>query len=264
MPTLSPFQRLPPEIRYQIYEDLFPPCRVQIIRRKDVGPARKSHYRLYHRPCRIRDTQTQRVTGTSRTARRTASTLLALTMTCRVVYCETIFLLYSSMQFIFTSTKAVSRFLKTTRPDAQAAIQHIELSHIMYNEPKLTVNRIYKERSDRAWYDVCKLMAKATKSLRVLHFRLRIRDWPIRLQVGERWSLPLAEFGDREERLHYVDIQLKTPMFDRAEVQAVARELEATLMDPAEFQMREDERLARKLSPAKKARNVLRLVFDMS
>ncbi|THC91568.1 hypothetical protein EYZ11_008963 [Aspergillus tanneri] len=259
---LSPFQRLPPEIRWQIYQDLFYPHRVEILRCKDKSPdpSRPARYRLYHRQLQPRDTQSQDIRPS--TGRRSYPPLpLALIFTCRLMYCETILLFYSTMQFVFISTKSAARFLKITDKDAQSAIRHVELNHVMYNEPRLTEFRVYKFRSDMAWYLVCDDMAQALVSLSVLHVHMTVYDWPIHLEVGERWSFPLLVFGQYGDQLDYAKIRLRMPRFSEEKLRFVARDLEQKIMKPQRFQIREDERLARKLMGSVKAKKILKVVF---
>ncbi|KAL5364649.1 hypothetical protein BJX96DRAFT_188007 [Aspergillus floccosus] len=254
-PSLPGFLRLPAEIRWQIYSHLFPPRRVEILRKRDTtDPTRQNRYRLYHRARPPRRTQRQQPLARPISS---AARPLALALTCRTTYRETILQLYATTQFVFTATRAVARFLARTTPAAQAAIRHVELAHVMYNEPRLSEFRRFKHRSDLAFFDVCAVMAKSWTALRVLHVDLAVMDWPIRLQVGERWSWPLVVFGQYGEGLEYVDIRLRTGRFDDDRRREVARELEQKLMKPACFLKREEERSKLK---KKKARKVLTLV----
>ncbi|KAF7596160.1 hypothetical protein BBP40_003059 [Aspergillus hancockii] len=253
------FLRLPQEIRWQIYQYLFEPRRVEILRLKEktAVPSKTSHYRLYHKLQQARNlfTQAMLLYGED------ATLLFNLVFTCQTIYSETILLLYSTTQFIFNSTNSMVRFLKTTSKDTQAAIQHVELNHIMYNEPRLTAFRPYKIRSDIAWYNVCDDMAEAFSSLKVLHVKIAIYDWPIRLEVGELWSMPLLLFGHHNGGLDFVNIQLQMRRFKNERLQTVARALEQKMMKPRMFQIREDGRLAKELAGPIKAKSVLRLVF---
>lgn len=184
---------------------------------------------------------------------------IGLVLSCRTVYRETVLQLYAQTHFVFNTTKTVSRFLRTTTRDTQACITHIELNHVMYNEPRLTEFRYFKLRSDMAWYLACEEMALRLSGLRVLHVRLTVHDWPIRLVVGERWSLPLLFFG-RDGGLDYVAVKLRVGMFAEEKVREAERGLEERIMGPRRWEIREDERLARELTGPVKTR-VLRLVI---
>ncbi|KAF7168510.1 hypothetical protein CNMCM5623_001530 [Aspergillus felis] len=259
---LSAFQRLPGELRWRIYELVFDVHRVEILRSRDKNPEnniRRVHYRLYHRQLRPRDPKTH--VAPSSEGRFTCPPLpIALLITCRSIYRDTLCLFYSRMQFIFNTTRTVVRFLKITNKEAQTAIQHIELNHTMYSEPALLNFRWYKCMSDMAWYNACDDLTVYCKSLRVLHIDMTIRDWPISLQVGERWSLPLLAFARYGPRLDWVDIRLHMGSFKQDQLEKVAREIEEQIMDPTAFQIREDERLARELAGPVKAK-VIRLMF---
>lgn len=274
-PRPSPAQKasfllLPPEIRLQIYQEIFHLHRVEIIRRKDRRwPNKKNkkklkptRYRLCYRQLALRDVQSQfvqRYPGMSMASYEPLPT--ALVFTCRLTYCETIRLFYSTMQFVFNCTKTTARFLKTTRKDLQSAINHVELNQTMYNEPRLTEFRKYKFRSDRAWYLVCDQMSQNFESLRVLHVHLTVYDWPIHLEIGERWSFPLLVFGEHGRQLDIAQILLRMPRFSKEKLRCVARSVEERIMKPESFQIREDERLARKLMGHLKARRILKIGF---
>ncbi|GAQ05652.1 hypothetical protein ALT_2973 [Aspergillus lentulus] len=259
---LSAFQRLPGELRWRIYELVFDVQRVEVLRLRDRNPEnniKRVHYRLYHRQLRPRDPRTH--AAPSSEGRFTCPALpIALLITCRSIYRDTLCLFYSRMQFIFNTTRTVMRFLKITSKEAQMAIQHIELNHTMYSEPALLKFRWYKCMSDMAWYNACDDLTVYCKSLRVLHIEMYIRDWPISLQVGERRSLPLLAFARYGPRLDWVDIRLHMSSFKKDQLEKVAREIEEQIMDPTAFQIREDERLARELAGPVKAK-VLRLMF---
>ncbi|KAE8351391.1 hypothetical protein BDV28DRAFT_158797 [Aspergillus coremiiformis] len=256
-----PFLRLPAEIRWQIYEYLFEPHRVEILRSKEknVDPSKPARYRLFHRQQKPRNPTTQTMHYNGHHIRHTPL-LFGLVFTCRTIYCETILLLYSRTQFIFNSTNSIMRFLRTTSTDAQTAVRHVELNHIMYNEPRLTAFRQYKIRSDFAWYNACDELAAACVSLKVLHVKLSIYDWPIRLEIGELWSMPLLLFGHHDGGLDYAGIQLQMKRFGNERLRAVARSLEQKMMKPKMFQIREDERLAKELMGPIKAKKVLKMV----
>lgn len=259
---LSAFQRLPGELRWRIYDLVFDVHRVEVLRLRDKNPEnniKRVHYRLYHRQLRPRDPRTH--VAPSNEGRFTCAPLpIALLITCRSIYRDTLCLFYSRMQFIFNTTRTVMRFLKITSKEAQMAIQHIELNHTMYSEPALLNFRWYKCMSDMSWYNACDDLTVYCKSLRVLHISMNIRDWPISLQVGERWSLPLLAFARYGPRLDWVDIRLQMGSFKQDQLEKVAREIEEQIMDPTAFQIREDERLARELAGPIKAK-VLRLMF---
>ncbi|KAH1327366.1 hypothetical protein KXV58_005390 [Aspergillus fumigatus] len=232
---LSAFQRLPGELRWRIYDLVFDVHRVEVLRLRDKNPEnniKRVHYRLYHRQLRPRDPRTH--VAPSNEGRFTCAPLpIALLITCRSIYRDTLCLFYSRMQFIFNTTRTVMRFLKITSKEAQMAIQHIELNHTMYSEPALLNFRWYKCMSDMSWYNACDDLTVYCKSLRVLHISMNIRDWPISLQMGS---------------------------FKQDQLEKVAREIEEQIMDPTAFQIREDERLARELAGPIKAK-VLRLMF---
>lgn len=248
------FLDLPPELRWQVYEYVFIDRRVEIIRAKnDLG-----RFRLYSRPRCPRDPKKQ--TASTVGAFKLLPLPRGLIFSCRIVYSETILQLYWTTQFIFNSTKAMDMFLGSVSKDALAEIRHIELNQGMYNEPRLTDFRYYKLRSDLSWSLACEEMSLTMTSLKVLHVDLTIRDWPIRLEIGESWSQPLLFFGG-DDGLESANIKLRMSMFDAEVRERVARALEKELMNPKAYQIREDERLARELAGQVKASKILRLII---
>ncbi|KAL2843671.1 hypothetical protein BJY01DRAFT_248566 [Aspergillus pseudoustus] len=201
---------------------------------------------------------------------------LALLYTCKQTANDTVGLLYSCTQFVFSSPKAIARFMKHIPAVAKIAITHIELIHNMYNEPRLSEYRPIKLRSDHNWFIMCETMADKFPSLSVLHVNLTVFDAPIKLEVGEGWSLPLLVFSGKAGKkengkgkdkgngggLRFVRVKLQYPKFPAWEVRHVERELEARLTDPVALQMREDAKLAREMSKPVKATKVLRLTFN--
>ncbi|RAK99728.1 uncharacterized protein BO80DRAFT_410071 [Aspergillus ibericus CBS 121593] len=256
---LSPFQLLPAELRFKIYAHIFESHRVELVRQRDKNPSKHTkrvHYRLYHTQVRPRDPSTQVVLW-----RINRSLLpIAIPFTCRIMYCDTLCLLYSSTQFIFNSTKAMTRFFQIIPKEAHAAIRHVEINQSMYSEPHLTRFRVFKVRSDWAFYRACGKLIESCPALRVLHIDFRIRDWPITLEIGEPWSLPLMRFADYQDRLDFVSIRLQTARFTEKELKEVAKALEKRFMKPLAYQLREDERLAKELSGTVRAKRALRII----
>lgn len=250
--------RLPPELRWQIYGYLFDTRRVEvyIARNKDPNSKRPIN-RLYCRQLRPRDPKTQFAPTVGAFNDRPFP--MGLIYSCRAIYVETVLQLYLKTQFIFNSTKTVARFLKTTKRYAQASIQHVELNHVMYNEPRLTEFRYYKLRSDMAWYMVCDEMSLYFKSLKVLYATMTVWDWPIRLEVGERWSLPLLFFG-RDNGVEYVNVKLDMAMFNEKKLKDASAAMEEKMMNPKTYQIREDAKMARELAGPVKTK-VLKLVI---
>lgn len=185
---------------------------------------------------------------------------LGLIFSCKTVYNETILQLYSTTQFIFNSTRAMTRFMEKTDKEAKASIRHVELNQIGYNEPLLTVFRFYKLRSDFAFSTACEEMALSFTSLKVLHVTYAILDWPIHLIIGETWSQPLLAFACHGG-LEFVNVKLYMSMFKLEVREKVARDLEKEMMHPVAYQIREDERLARELAGPVKATKILRLII---
>lgn len=82
------------------------------------------------------------------------------------------------------------------------------------------------------------------RGMKVLHVQLRVFDWPIRLEVGERWSVPLGFFR-RGGVVEYADVKVKMEMLSEERLGAVGRELERRIMGEGKWVMREQERVRR-------------------
>lgn len=183
---------------------------------------------------------------------------LSLILTCKTMYQETLLHLYTNTQFAFHNTRALTRFLHTTSTQAQSAIHHIELNHTMY-EPHLLHHRLFKHRSDLAFYLSCEDLAIAATSLRVLHVNMRIWDWPIRLEVGERWSWPLLTFVRYGRALDFAKIRLEMCRFGDEALKTAAGEVEKKIMKAEAIREREEREIAR--AGVVRAGKVLRVVF---
>ncbi|KAL2824600.1 hypothetical protein BDW59DRAFT_83659 [Aspergillus cavernicola] len=194
-------------------------------------------------------------------------TQLALPFTSKQFFIDTLYTLYASTQFVFTSPKSLARFLDTVPKQVQAVINHVELKHNMYNEPRMQLFREIKFRSDRNWFMLCERVANSFKELNAVHVDLRVFDAPIELSVGEAWSLPVLILGRERKKkdgkgLRFARVRLSCNRFEDDEVRSVERELERELMDPVAMQVREDEMMARELAGTVKALRVLRVVFQ--
>ncbi|GKZ31820.1 hypothetical protein AbraIFM66950_000710 [Aspergillus brasiliensis] len=245
----SAFQRFPPEIRSHIYGYIFEPRRVELIRRREKDTTKRSnrvYYRLYHNQIRSRHPITQQIQEPPPKGQLPVP--IGLVFTCRSIYCETLWWLYSTTQFVFTSTKTMNRFFKTIPSEVQPAIRHVEINQEMHSEPSLTEHRIHKVRSDWAFTMACENLVKCCSGLRVLYIYFRIRDWPMNLEIGEAWSLPMMAFAEYKGGLDFVSINLNMPKFGLPKLKNMAKTLEKRFMKPKAFQIREDERMARELS----------------
>lgn len=257
-PQESLLFKLPGELRTKIYEYVFGTYRVNIFRsRVPNAESSKRQYCLRHTCLPPYHPKVHDLIPRTKSAPAIPS---ALVYTCRDIYRETVLFLYSNTQFVFRSTKAINIFLKNTPIVAQNAIRHLELNYIGYNEPRLTEFRKFKIRSDMTWYLACSAMAQNFTSLRVLHLHITIWDWPMKLDLKERWAIPLLVFA-RKGGLEYVDAILRMHMFNNDQLQEAARKLEKALMNPKTYQIKDDRRLAMQLQGPAKAGKVLNIIF---
>lgn len=261
---------LPPEIRCKIYDYLFDALyRVEITKSKSQSSENDNQKKnkdkhLTHTRLRARNPRTQLPPPQTKHQPHFTPLPLSLILSCKTIYRETILRLYTQTQFVFSTTRTLSRFVHAANPTTLAtAIHHVELNHVMYNEPRLLAFRVFKHRADLAFYLACEDLAIACRGLRVLHVDMRIGDWPVRMALGERWSWPLLTFERYGNLLEWAGVRLRLPGWKGEErvLTDVAREVERRVMRGEAFQGREDERSKREVGGRVRAGKVLRVVF---
>lgn len=248
---------LPPELRYKIYDYLFTLYRVEVTQKTKQRENRLSHTRL-----RPRNPNSQLSPPETKHRPDYPPLPYALVLSCKTVYRETVLRLYSQTQFSFRTTRALSRFLHTTpRSTLETALYHIELTQTMYHEPRLLAFRIFKHRADLAFYSACEDLAVRCRALRVLHVELRVGDWPVRMEVGERWSWPLLVFEKVGNRVQWARVRLSVPGWKGDRLEGVEREVERSVLGDEAFRAREVERERVAREGRVRAGKVLRVVF---
>ncbi|KAL9619802.1 MAG: hypothetical protein Q9160_005638 [Pyrenula sp. 1 TL-2023] len=163
--------------------------------------------------------------------------------TCRKAYEEGICYLYANTTFWFGSFKPIRRLLRHCRPEALASIRHLQLYHVIYGEPALTVDREWKMRDDDRWMDVCIDMSKQLTGLQTLRLDLRICDWPTQLNLEASWALPILELGKR--KFFDVKVKLIHPCFSDRRLKNAANVLEEAIMCDAAVEKRKEARALR-------------------
>ncbi|KAL4946873.1 hypothetical protein BDV06DRAFT_218023 [Aspergillus oleicola] len=267
---------LPPETRNQIYSYLFLPQRVEISRIKSLTinttntksktKTKHAYHRLISKLVAPRDPETQVLLSSPNN--RKEQTQLSLPFVCKQSYNDTLCPLYACTQFVFTSPKCISRFMWKSSKAAIASVNHIELHHIMYNEPSLMKFRHIKLKADKRWYELCERISLTLEALEVLHVNVAVYDAPIELEVGESWSQSILALGKGNVKsgkggaLRFARVKLRSDRFDGQKISTAEKRLEGELMNPVAMQIREDERVARELEGPRKAGKVLRLVFN--
>ncbi|GAB7364060.1 hypothetical protein MBLNU230_g4614t1 [Neophaeotheca triangularis] len=165
--------KLPLEIRLIIYEMVLggmafhlqgTESRARILHNVCRVPGRINEPQV-HGDCHI--ATTQRPSSAPRDDYETATGLLPLLVTCRVIYSEAIETLYGSNAFEFTQNWAAFRFLKITIPPQRLhCIRHFRLYFRLPHHPVRNGN------SKRDWVELWNFFSQEMTGLTKLHLRL--------------------------------------------------------------------------------------------
>jgi hypothetical protein len=182
-----------------------------------------------------------------------------LALSNRMIYNETLCLMYARTAFSIITTPALDRFLLVTPPKALQAIRGLEIFHETYGEPELTENRKYKLASDKRWSTTCKKIRDKLTDLKTLRLKLVLNDWPIQLEMHDDWARTILYL--RRNGLDRVDAVLVHSAFSDEKLWEAGRNLEIAMMNKegrmAKFAEEKRIQEAKKKSLATKARKVL-------
>lgn len=165
---------------------------------------------------------------------------IELLLTCRQICEEAITYLYGNTQFVFKSPNTVCYFLKGASEVGLQAIRRIEIHHNTYGEPRLTEHCVFKERSDEKWFRACVTISERLVGLQELVLKVRICDWPTKLELTTDWAIPLLTLGER--KLDRADVTLKHKAFNEGQCKVAAEGLEDRLMTQEGIEKKEAER----------------------
>lgn len=259
------FFDLPGEIRNKIYEHVFDERRVVVRKahgRKKVGADDNKPVGGGQRPSDTReDSQHSNTNKPSKTytglyvkksiiqgkvfrsSNKEAHVNVDILFTCRKAYEEGICYLYANTTFYFGSFKSIRRLLRHCRSEALASIRHLELYHVIYGEPALTVDREWKMRDDDRWLKVCISMSEQLTGLQTLRLDLRICDWPTQLNLEASWAQPILELGKRK----FLDAKatLIHPCFSEKRLKHAANVLEEAIMCETAVEKRREAKALR-------------------
>ncbi|KAJ5180467.1 hypothetical protein N7492_003677 [Penicillium capsulatum] len=172
--TLSRLQQLPSELLLIIYEYVIGNHRV-LVKCQALGNKRgrpRKNQRSY--------TETYlRGPDGSLEDRPSEILYMGLMLSCRRFYCDMMFQMYASTQFVFLTTTGLRRFLDRVKPEAKALIRHVELRHITFDDPREHIQIYEKDAVDDiiaahhqsrvAWTAQCERLLEACPNLQVLY-----------------------------------------------------------------------------------------------
>lgn len=204
--------KLSPELRLMIWEMVLGGMRIHIVQRSDR--------RMSHVVCPLTDIcdicrgdSLQPVKGKGRLI----SHLLALPMTCRQLYCESIYLLYTINTFEFSNTWSLTYLRPTIPSNFWDAIREVELRWAFpghWLPSKDPVKTVYFSAGRQQWIETCKALTRM-KSLQTFTLQLSgswfcepveklpvfldpLRD--LNLQRGWKLQLPKQPYYAKEIR----------------------------------------------------------------
>lgn len=146
----------------------------------------------------------------------------------RQIYKEALGVMYSKTAFRFLEDEIIDRFLFLTPVGALQAIQALDISHVISEEPELTVDRKFKLMADRRWLRTCKEIRDKLSGLKTLRLHLQLNDWPSQLGLQEGWARAVLQL--RGNGLFRVDAELHHFAFGEERLREVGRKLEIAMM----------------------------------
>ncbi|KAL8703947.1 MAG: hypothetical protein Q9201_002897 [Fulgogasparrea decipioides] len=105
---------------------------------------------------------------------------------------------YGRNTFSFKAMRPMSKFLNTLRHDTRSMIRSLEIIHQTAGEPDKLKDRIWKERNDECWDNLCCQVRDQCDQLNSLTIDLTIMDIPFLLGPRAMWMAPLYYFCDLE------------------------------------------------------------------
>ena len=214
-----PFLELPKEIRLAIYELLVPPSTYHVHYLNHNAKTHLLTHTLPNRPATSQPRMSADTLARRHTLRKHAltnpdraalmkdqyslSSPTALLYLCRKTYPEAASVFYARSTFAFTHLSPLRHFFTNLTLTSKASIKSLFIKHKAYGSPRLTADRMYKVRADRAWermcWDVGTQCTRLTKlSLDIDYGYERLEFGPFlearRGQWGKEWMMALWGF----------------------------------------------------------------------
>ena len=121
----------------------------------------------------------------------------------RQMHNEAASVFYSKADFSFSLMGTLRHFLNHLTPPAKAGIRNLQITYNAYGHPARTSNRVWKQKHDQIWDDLCWRVSDECPSLTNLGLDLNYRKSPLRfLPLDEahldifatEWMLPFWAF----------------------------------------------------------------------
>ncbi|KAF7594791.1 hypothetical protein BBP40_008294 [Aspergillus hancockii] len=136
--------KLSPELRFMIWEMTLGGLRIHIVQRSDR--------RMAHVPQPVKGIKAQSIYN-----------LLALPLTCKQMYCESIYLLYTLNIFEFSNTWSLTYFRPTIPSDLWDVIREVELRWAFpghWLPSKDPVKTVYFSAGRQQWIETCEALTR--------------------------------------------------------------------------------------------------------
>ncbi|PYH98227.1 hypothetical protein BO71DRAFT_345547 [Aspergillus ellipticus CBS 707.79] len=207
--------RLSPELRLMIWEMVLGGMRIHIVQR--------TNRRMGHILC-PRTGSCEICRGGHRSMKDVPGRLLALSMTCKQIYCESIGMLYSLNTFEFSNTWSLTYLRPTIPGDFWDAIRAVELRWAFpghFLPCKDTVKSIYFSAGRQQWVETCQAVTcmpglqTFTLQLSGSWFCEPVEKIPVfleplrELHLRQRWKLQLPQQPYYVEEIRNIDGDLR-------------------------------------------------------
>ncbi|KAF2832554.1 hypothetical protein CC86DRAFT_390580 [Ophiobolus disseminans] len=151
------------------------------------------------------------------------ASLFAINLVCKQIHAETLPYLYRETTFVFDASNRLLNFLGVISSSKLHHITKLQIHYATYGNPRMSVDRKWKEKHNQSWVRSCSAASKKLVDLRELEIWIRVHDDPPRFNLRETWVAPLLQFrrlgqttrvGDNskphERKLKTVHIDLRT------------------------------------------------------
>lgn len=143
------------------------------------------------------------------------------------IHDEALTYLYANTTFRFASLLTVNKFVNVAPAEGLKAVRKLELQHSTYGEPKLLVDRKWKQLHDRKWMRTCRQLSEKMINVEHLKIDLRICDWPTQLNLAAAWAKPLLLLKDKD----LAEVRLTHEAFSAQRLEAASRVVSKAMMN---------------------------------
>ena len=134
---------------------------------------------------------------------------VSLLWVCRGLYEPASRMFYAKTTFQFSGLRTLRHFLDRMKPDRKQLIQRFRLDYRPYGHPAKVDHKVWKEKADKAWRDLCWRVRKECSNLTFLNLLMTMNKEPIDfcplnvhfidLRFKHEWLRPLLAFKEAKE-----------------------------------------------------------------